>query len=239
MFHKYYISILNISIIISFCLVASVFGNSGDEKNALGSQGQIEKYPFKSGDGIKISTYPDTTSFLHNKTYSIDDEGYVNLPIVSRVNISRMTYEQLTAFMKDTYKSYVRSSNITIESMIRISLLGGFVNAGLYYVNKNNSLWDAVRLSGGPLLEDGIYNMRWERNGDEQDGDLVKYFESGVSLKRMGLQSGDQIWTPRPDTEKFWDKINKFMPFISLATTISFAYLTYQQNLLQIQLLRR
>ena len=150
-----------------------------------------------------------------------------------------MTSEQFSSFLKENFKSYVRSSNITAEPLIRISLLGGFVHAGLYYVDKNNSLWDVVRISGGPLMEDGIYNLRWERNGDEQDGDLTKFFESGISLKRMGIKSGDQIWTPRPDAETLLDRVNNFMPFITLATTLSLAYLTYQQNVLQLQILSR
>ncbi len=201
----------------------------------LQSTPQTEKLPFKTGDAIQIQTYPDTTSFLHNKIFSIDDQGCVKLPIVNRVNVSKMTTEEIILYIKDTYKSYIRSSNITVNPMIRISLLGGFAHAGLYYVDVNSSLWDVIRLGGGPLMEDGVYNMKWERNGNKVKDDLTKYFESGISLKRMGVQSGDLISTPRPDAHTFWDTINNFMPFVTLATTISLAYLTYQQTLVRIQ----
>ena len=77
--------------------------------------------------------------------------------------------------------------------------------------------------------------MTWEHDGDEQKGDLTKYFESGVSLRRMGFHSGDQLRTKPPDARTAWDTLNNIMPFITLATTITFAYLTYQQSMLQIQ----
>jgi protein involved in polysaccharide export with SLBB domain len=221
--------------IIYFIYNGCLYAN---DNKILQSNTQTNKLPFKPGDAIQIYTFPDTTSFLHRKIFSIDYQGLVNLPIVQKINVSKMTSEEFTLFLKDTYKSYIRSSNITVDPMIRISLLGGFVRSGLYYVDINNSLWDVIRQSGGPLMEDGIYNMKWERNGDELKDDLTKYFESGISLKQMGFQSGDQISTPRPDTETFWDTINNFMPLITLATTISLIYITYQQSLIQIQYLR-
>ena len=191
-------------------------------------------YPFKPGDGIAINTFPDTSSFL-NAVFAIDDRGFAEFPIVGKVKISTMSKKQLENYLKETFKGWLRTPNIYIKPVVRISLLGGFQRPGLYYIDYNSSLWQAVRLAGGPILEEGVNDMKWERNGNEQKGDLTQYFESGISLRRMGFRSGDQLRTKAPDARTTWDTINNFMPIISLATTITLAYLTYQQSMLAYQ----
>ena len=191
-------------------------------------------YPFKPGDGLAINTFPDTSSFLNN-IFPIDDRGFAEFPIVGKVKVSAMTKKELENYLRDTFKGWLRNPNIYIKPVIRISLVGGFNRPGMYYIDPNSSLWEAVRKAGGHILEEGIYDMKWERNSDEQKGDLTKYFETGISLRRMGFQSGDQLSTKPPDSGTVWDTVNNFMPFITLATTITLAYMTYQQSILQIQ----
>ncbi|NOX87861.1 MAG: hypothetical protein GXO77_02465 [Calditrichaeota bacterium] len=189
------------------------------------------EFPFTPGDGLLISTFPDTTSFL-NGTFAIDDRGYVELPIVGKVRVSKMTVEDLIFFLKTNYESYLRFPNIYVKPLVRVSLLGGFVRPGLYYVDINSSLWDVIYLAGGTLMEDGIYNLRWERREKEQSSNLVSFFERGISLKRMGFKSGDILWTPSPTRKNFWDKVRDVMPILTFATTIWAIYNTYQRDIL-------
>ncbi|MEJ2053186.1 MAG: polysaccharide biosynthesis/export family protein [Calditrichaceae bacterium] len=191
-------------------------------------------YPFKPGDGLAINTFPDTASFLNN-VFPIDDRGFAEFPIIGKVKVTAMTKKELENYLKETFRAWLRNPNIYIKPVVRISLLGGFRRPGLYYIDHNSSLWQAVRLAGGPLLEEGIYEMKWERDGDEQKGDLIKYFESGISLRRMGFHSGDQLRTKLPDSRTAWDTVQNFLPIVSLATTVALAYLTYQQSILRYQ----
>lgn len=220
---------------VSFCLVITILSNTVLYSN-LFSQDLVNKQQnnnsFIAGDAVSISTFPDTTSFLNN-VFSIDDKGYVEFPIEGKVKITGMTPSQLENYLKETFKSWYRNPNIYVKPVVRISMLGGFSRPGLYYVDLETSLWGVVRLAGGPVLEKGIYDMMWERNGKEQDADLVHYFETGVSLRQIGFKSGDQIRTPSPDAETFWDNINNIMPLITISTTIFLAYITYQQSTIQ------
>jgi polysaccharide export outer membrane protein len=220
-------------ILLSIFLNKAIAG-SGFSSDVIVGDPDEPTYPFKPGDGLAINTYPDTSSFLNN-VFPIDDRGFAEFPIVGKVKVSSMTRKELENYIQETFKAWLRNPNIYIKPVVRISLLGGFQRPGLYYIDYNSSLWQAVRLAGGPILENGIYEMKWERDGDEQDGDLTKYFETGVSLRKMGFHSGDQLRTKAPDAQTTWDTINNFMPFITLATTITLAYMTYQQSVLQIQ----
>jgi len=193
-----------------------------------------EVHPFKPGDGLAINTFPDTSSFLNN-VFPIDDRGFAEFPIVGKINVSSMTKNELKNYLNNTFRAWLRNPNIYIKPVIRISLLGGFQRPGLYYIDNNSSLWEAVHLAGGPILQKGIYKMKWERNGDEQSGDLTRFFESGISLRSMGFRSGDQIRTP-PISESFWDKFRTdFIPIVTFISSMALLYLTYQRELYFIQ----
>lgn len=193
-----------------------------------------QAYPFKATDGVYISTFPDTTSFL-NGIFPIDDQGFIDFPIVGRINVVRMTAKELETFLRSNFNVYIKQLNIDIKPLVRISLSGGFQRPGFYYIDQNRSLWEAVRLAGGTLLSDGINEMVWERGGYEKSDDMVSLVENGTSLRKMGFKSGDQIWTPTPETRTFWDVVRDITPIITLATTMILVYQSYQRDLYMVQ----
>ncbi|MBD3224109.1 MAG: hypothetical protein GF313_05230 [Caldithrix sp.] len=183
---------------------------------------------FRPGDGLYISTFPDTGSFL-DRIFPIDGAGFVEFPVVGKVKVTDMSRDELTQFLKENFKSYLRSPNIYVKPVIRVSMLGGFARPGLYYVDPQASLWEVVRRAGGPVLAKGIYKMQWERDEDEQK-DVTRFFEQGTSLKAMGFRSGDQLWTPSPEARTFWDAVADVMPIVTLGITITTLYMTYQRD---------
>jgi protein involved in polysaccharide export with SLBB domain len=201
------------------------------EIEALGLS-QSTVFPFQPGDGLDVNTFPDTSSFL-NRTFAIDDRGYVDFPLVGRVNVMQMTEDQLIGFIKNNFKNYTRSPNVSVKPMLRLSMIGGFISPGLYYVDYGNSFWEAIRLAGGPVREDGFSEMKWERNGKKMIADLTPFIQQGVSLKQMGFKSGDIIWTPSPDAETTWDIVTRdVLPIMAFVTTLGMLYITYLQTTL-------
>ena len=58
--------------------------------------------------------------------------------------------------------------------------------------------------------------------------DLIYYYQSGRSLKSIGIQSGDQIWTKTPGQLGFFQKAGQIvLPFVSVAISTYTLYLTY------------
>jgi len=208
-----------------------VLSNQIQKTNTRYSTGLI---PFKPGDGLYISTLPDTMSFF-NRVISIDDMGYAEFPIIGRVEVSKMSATELTDFVKQNFQQYLRTPNVYVKPMLRASILGGVARPGLYYFDYHQSLWDIVRSAGGTMLEDGLKEMIWERDRDEVVDDLIPYFEKGISLRNMGFRSGDQLWTPSSD-ETFWDDFRTdVIPLLSFAVTIFTVYITYQQQQILMQ----
>jgi len=189
---------------------------------------EIKPYPFKPGDAFLVNTFPDTSSFL-NGTYPIDDRGYAEFLIIGKIQVSKMTMVELKDILKATFQSYLRGPNLYIKPLVRVSLSGGYVRPGLYYMDYNTSIWEVIRMGGGPILEEGLYETTWQRDGDEVE-DIIPYFEKGVSLKRMGFKSGDQLWTPTTLPRTFWDYTRDIMPILTFAMTIYMTYYTIQRD---------
>jgi protein involved in polysaccharide export with SLBB domain len=187
-----------------------------------------EKSPFVAGDAILLSSYPDTTSFL-NGIFPIDDQGYVEFPIGDRINISRMSEEKFLKYLRDNYQNYLRSPNLYVKPMIRLTVAGGFVTPGMYYVDNKMSFWDLIKLAGGASHEGAIKDINWERNGEKVIDDVTPFLEQGVSLKSMGFQSGDLVWAPSPEAEDSWDVITtRVLPIAAFVTSVYLVWISYQ-----------
>jgi protein involved in polysaccharide export with SLBB domain len=193
---------------------------------------QPAKFPYIPGDAILLSSYPDTTTFL-NGIYSIDDQGFVEFPIGDRVKVSNMNEETFLKYLRDNYQNYMRSPNLYVKPMIRVSVVGGFMIPGMYYVDSKMSLWDLIRLAGGPSHEEAIKDLNWERNGEKVIDDLTPFLEHGVSLRNMGCQSGDLIWTPAPEAVDSWEFVTtRVLPVAAFATSLYLMWISYQTMIL-------
>ena len=193
---------------------------------------QISDVPFVAGDAILVSTYPDTTSFL-NGIFPIDDQGNVTFPIGDRIKITNMSEEKFLNYLRDNYQNYIRSPNLYVRPMIRATVVGGFVTPGMYYVENSISLWDLMRLAGGPNSEKAIKEINWERNGEKVVDDVTPFLEHGVSLKNMGFRSGDLLWAPSPDAEDNWQFVTtRILPVAAFAASLYLMWVSYQTMVL-------
>lgn len=193
-------------------------------------QGNVYPMPyFYPGDAIKITVYPDSGLFLNN-FYIIDQNGYVDLPVLGLVSIKSKTHDEFIDFLKKQYSDYLRYPNINVASYVRVSLFGGFSKPGMYWIEPRYSVWEAIQYAGGIEREDGLKKVRWERDGLIVSNNIIKDFQSGTSLAAMGFKSGDQICvTPRPKM-RFWEAFRQdVIPIISFSfTAMSTAFTAYQ-----------
>jgi protein involved in polysaccharide export with SLBB domain len=187
------------------------------------------------GEAIRLSAYPDTGSFV-NGFYTIDGDGRIYLPIIGKMTVSGMSEKAFLDTLKAQYINYLRYPNLQVRRLVRVSLLGGFQKPGLFYIDPDYSLWDAVYLTGGTIHEDGLKRMKWERNRQIVAEDIIPYYQSGQSLRSIGFQSGDQLWTPIEPKRNWYDIIVKdvvlaqIFPIITTTATLYISYLVYQTS---------
>lgn len=227
-----------VAFLVSFLAIQPIFTNlwgaedSSGKKNSPQSTPQgfsVKPHVFVPGDAVLISAFPDTTSFL-NQVFPIDDRGYIDLPIIGKVKISDMTRQEFINFLKDNFRDYLRYPYVNVKPLIRVSVLGGVPRPGFYYVDPDQTLWDLIHMVGGTLDEDGLKNMRWERDRKVVEKNLIPYLQKGVSLRSMGFRSGDQIWVRSPGKPGLIDKVLSYTPLVTMALSFFTLYFTYQRT---------
>ena len=187
---------------------------------------------FQAGDALKITVFPDTAAFPSG-IYRIDSDGYVDLPLIGFLHVAGLHIDTLQRLLNEKYVKFLPQPNLTVRPLVRISLLGGFNQPGLYWIDPRASLWSTVKQAGGTQREDGIAKIRWERDSGIVSKNIQPLFQSGKSLYTLEFKSGDQLCvTPRP-LQTSWEKFStNILPIASLilSTTISItsAYITYE-----------
>lgn len=190
-------------------------------------QDETRSLPFKPGDGIRVSAFPDTLKIV-NRVYPITELGYIDLPIYGKVKITDMTKPQLEDFLKEKFKDYLRFPNLQVIPMIRVSVLGGVPTPGFYYFDPDLSLWELLNQTGGTIDENGLKDMKWERDRRAVKTNLIPYLQSGISMRHIGIRSGDQIWVRTPTKPGFIERLSKFFPIFTFFTGVFTFYYTYQ-----------
>lgn len=181
-------------------------------------RGSQANWNFQSGDAVSISTSPDTG--FPNGIYIINEHGCVDLPIVGLVNISQTKKDSFDMLVKDTYIGYVKGPYLKTHRLMRISMLGGFAKPGLYWISPDATLWNAVYMAGGPMREDGITKMRWERGDGLIKKGMASDFQSGKTLDQLGFESGDQISVTARQKLTPWEIfLQNVVPVLSLSIT--------------------
>ncbi len=114
-----------------------------------------DKSPFNPGDGIFIDTFPDT-SFVLNQNFPIDQTGMVEFPMIGKIKVTDMSQRELEDFLKSQFSNFMKYPMVRIKPVMRVSVLGGVIKPGLFYVDQSSSLWEVMRLAGGTTFEDGL-----------------------------------------------------------------------------------
>jgi protein involved in polysaccharide export with SLBB domain len=205
---------LRTKLYIPFFICIWIFAIFAQEQKNSGS-GNV----FLRGDALKIMVAPDTLQFI-NGTYLIDDDGCVFLPVLGKVKVDAMSEMELTTYLNSAYQTYLKYPTVKVQPLMRISLLGGFHRPGFFYVNPTISLWGAIALAGGPIREDGIKKINWERRGSVINKNLLPAIEAGRSLKTLGVQSGDQLWITHIPNRDGWELFTtNVLPIISVSVS--------------------
>jgi protein involved in polysaccharide export with SLBB domain len=214
---------------LSIAVVLFLLAGAGRHSSAA-----VVAHPFLRGDAVRISVYPDTSLFV-NGTYHIDDSGYILLPIVGRIRVDTMTGVQFESFLDTAYLRFLRYTGIQVQPLIRLAFLGGFQKPGLYYISPRASLWEALAVAGGPVREDGLKKMKWERHGKVLQTELLPAVESGTSLGVFGIKSGDQMWITHVPKREGWEIFtSNVLPIVSISistvTAVGTLYFAYEVN---------
>ncbi|MBV8819825.1 MAG: polysaccharide biosynthesis/export family protein [Acidobacteriaceae bacterium] len=107
---------------------------------------------------------------LNDKAFRIDDDGFLNLPVIGRVKAAGMTVQQLEADIVTRLKEYIRNPQVMIVvTQIQtqpVYFTGLFKAPGIYQLEPNRTLLQMLTAVGG-LQPDASRRIKITRRADQ------------------------------------------------------------------------
>jgi polysaccharide export outer membrane protein len=119
-----------------------------------------------------------TEAGLYINSYSVNDSGYVNFPLIGRVLVQEKTIADIKEELQVMVDEYVKNSIVQVKLVnFRVSMLGEFKQPGKYIVYQDNiTIFQAISMAGD--LTDFAKRDRIV---------LIRQTENGSKLHRLDL----------------------------------------------------
>jgi len=122
----------------------------------------------------------DNESGQYINGYNVNDDGYINIPVIGDLNVLGLTLEQCEGLIKHRIVDYLKEANVKVRLLsYKITVFGEVNDPGVYYNFGGGSytILDAISEAGGFTEDAEIRNISILRRSD----DGKRYFELDLS----------------------------------------------------------
>lgn len=148
----------------------------------------------RPGDVLDIVVYREKE--LSNK-YLIDSRGFVQIPGLGVVQAAGLDPTQVKAALEESLRQRgFERPELSVQPLVRVSVLGQVRAPGLYPVDPGTSLLQLITIAGGPVENADLRKTRVVRDGRAYTVDLESAL-AGSSAGRIVLYSNDYVVVPR------------------------------------------
>lgn len=148
----------------------------------------------RPGDGLKIAVWGEKDL---NGEYLIDARGLVQIPGLGDIVVAGLTPMEVKARLSEQLvRRGIVSPEISVQPVIRVSVLGEVRSPGLLSVEPGTNLIHLITLAGGPTERANMKAVRVIRAGRPYEVDLQSAL-SGSSAGRVVLFSNDVVFLDR------------------------------------------
>ena len=187
---------------------------------------------FFTNDGIKVLDVAAAENSNQNQlfnpnnslSYIIQNDSFVNLPVIGPTNLVGMTIREAEIFLESKYEgNYVDpfvQLSVTNRRVIVFPGNGGEAQV-LYLANNNVTLLEALALAGGVTERGRANKIKLIRKNAEGKRDVYKIDLStieGVGYADIIVQANDYIYV-EPDPEIGKEILKEVAPIVSLISS--------------------
>ena len=148
----------------------------------------------RPGDVLDIVVYREKE--LSSK-YLIDSRGFVQIPGLGVVQAAGLDPTQVKAALEESLRARgFERPELSVQPLVRVSVLGQVRTPGLYPVDPGTSLLQLITIAGGPIENADLRKTRVVRDGRAYTVDLESAL-AGSSAGRIVLYSNDYVVVPR------------------------------------------
>lgn len=181
-----------------------------------------EDYRLGPGDILDISVLGFDELQVHDLVVRTD--GKIAYPLIGEIYVTGLTPSQLTKFITAGISDYVNEPTVTVNVIksrtTRVYVLGEVGRPGVYELEKQHSLLDAIGAAGSytkDALKKKIFIIRKDYNNQPLEVNLLKLLRQGDMTQNYVLNDGDVVYLAPNGRIDFSRDI---LPFFSIAYQI-------------------
>jgi hypothetical protein len=163
---------------------------------------------FRAGDRITVRLAGAPEDFPD--TLLVERGAVVDLPGMGRISVAGVLRSELQEHLSREIGRFIRNPDLTVQSLVRLSIQGAVRSPGFYVFPAEMLLGDVLMAAGGPQQDSRLDAIRIRR-GEEvllQDQDVQTALDEGRSIDQLGLRAGDEINIPqRTASQLGWSTI--------------------------------
>lgn len=182
-----------------------------------------EDYLLGPGDVLAINVLDFDE--LQIKDLIVRNDGKIAFPLVGEVQASGLSPGQLTKTITAGISHYANDPKVTINVIkfrtTRIYVLGEVAKPGMYELEKQHSLLDAIGAAGGytkDALKKKVYIIRKDSKNKPLEVSLLKLLRKGDMSQNYALNDGDAVYLAPSGRVDIGRDI---LPFINIAYQIA------------------
>ncbi|GAA0321655.1 polysaccharide biosynthesis/export family protein [Psychrobacter aestuarii] len=157
---------------------------------------------------ITLVSYPDITS-AGASGYPVDQQGYIQFPLIGRIKASGMSVPQFTANLRSRLQRYLKYPDpqvkVTDYRGNRFFIDGEVAKSGEFNISDAPvSLYTAISMAGGATEEGDTDNITLNRNGQSYQVSFQALRQMGASANQIYLRDGDSIHVNSKDINRVY-----------------------------------
>ena len=131
--------------------------------------------------------YMSSEASIYLQSYTLDQDGYIEMPLTGKINLKNMTVDQAKAKLQEEVSKFVNQTTLIVKlSNFNLTILGEVSKPGMYKVYQSQiNLFEAVALAG---------NMT---NFAQKDNvKIVRQTDSGSEIITVDMGQADILSSP-------------------------------------------
>ncbi|MBU2699061.1 polysaccharide export outer membrane protein [Sporomusaceae bacterium BoRhaA] len=166
------------------------------------------EYQFSPGDVVTVSVwgYDDqfqgkNASAIAGNELVIRPDGRMSFPLVGEIQASGLTIAELTNRITAGLSEYIVNPKVSVNVVkfhtIRLYVLGEVAKPGMYEVEKQHNILDAIGMAGGQTKDAAKKKVMIIRSGQTDQPitvNLLKLLKDGDMSQNQVLNDGDVVY---------------------------------------------
>lgn len=172
-------------------------------------------YRLSAGDilSIQLWAYPEisgnTSTDPKVNGYTIDQDGYIQLPLVERYKAAGKTLAQINRELRNKYSQFLKTPDVVVRVLSyegqRFSVQGNVTKGGQFYLSDRPvSIYTALGMAGGVSTSGDNTYIQLIRNGRTYNLNMIDLEKAGYSLHKLLVQSNDTIYVSNRENQKIY-----------------------------------